>query len=171
MATKTGVNYWIEELGLIQHPEGGYFKETYRSELSLLNDIKKEGFEGERNALTSIYFLLPFDEYSAWHRIKSDEMWYYHSGNPLNVHVILPDGTYHCYRLGLDLEKGEQPFCWVPKEAIFASENRNFTKGYSLVSCAVSPGFDFQDFELIQANELPLKLIQEFNLPDLLVKT
>lgn len=160
----------IDLLNLKEHPEGGYFNETYRSDLLLYKDIQSE-FDGERNALTSIYFLLPYNEYSAWHRIKSDEMWYFHEGNPLNVHVVLPNGEYQCLRLGLNFAKGEKPFAWVPKGSVFASENLNFNQGYALVSCAVAPGFDFKDFELISNSDQKFKnLIAPFNLPDLFVK-
>ena len=134
----------IETLGLLPHPEGGFYKETYRSELTL---------EGqERNLLTSIYFLLTSENVSKFHRIKSDELWYFHAGSPLIVHTLCERG-HQQHHLGLDLSKGQQPFLWIPKNTIFGStvlEN----DGFSLVSCAVAPGFDFRDFELFDRQTL-----------------
>ena len=90
----------IETLGLLPHPEGGFYKETYRSELSL---------EGqERELLTSIYFLLSAENVSHFHRIKSDELWYFHTGSPLIVHTLTERG-HEQHLLGLDLSKGQQP--------------------------------------------------------------
>jgi len=126
----------IDALGLLPHPEGGFYKETYRSELTL---------EGqERNLLTSIYFLLTSENVSRFHRIKSDELWYFHAGSPLIVHTLSERGHMQHY-LGLDLSKGQQPFLWIPKDTIFGSTVLE-KESFSLVSCAVAPGFDFRDF-------------------------
>ena len=134
----------IETLGLLPHPEGGYYKETYRSELSL---------EGqERDLLTSIYFLLTSENVSRFHRIKSDELWYFHAGSPLIVHT-LSEGGHAQHHLGLDLSKVQQPFLWIPKDTIFGSTVLE-KDSFSLVSCAVAPGFDFRDFELFERSEL-----------------
>jgi predicted cupin superfamily sugar epimerase len=131
---------FIDALALLPHPEGGFYKETYRSELSL---------EGQqRNLLTSIYFLLTSANVSKFHRIKSDELWYFHTGSPLIVHTLSERG-HEQHLLGLDLSKGQQPFLWVPKNTIFGSTVLQ-QEGFSLVSCAVAPGFDFRDFELFE---------------------
>ena len=134
----------VQSLGLLPHPEGGFYKETYRSELAL------DGID--RQLLTSIYFLLTSANVSKFHRIKSDELWYFHAGSPLIVHTLGERG-HQQHHLGLDLSKGQQPFLWIPKDTIFGStvlEN----DGFSLVSCAVAPGFDFRDFELFERSEL-----------------
>jgi len=134
----------VQSLGLLPHPEGGFYKETYRSELAL------DGID--RQLLTSIYFLLTSANASKFHRIKSDELWYFHAGRPLIVHTLGERG-HQQHHLGLDLSKGQQPFLWIPKNTIFGStvlEN----DGFSLVSCAVAPGFDFRDFELFERSEL-----------------
>jgi len=134
----------IETLGLLPHPEGGFYKETYRSELTL---------EGqERELLTSIYFLLTSENVSKFHRIKSDELWYFHAGSPLIVHALSERG-HEQHLLGLDLSKGQQPFLWIPKNTIFGS-NVLEKDSFSLVSCAVAPGFDFRDFELFDRETL-----------------
>jgi predicted cupin superfamily sugar epimerase len=141
------VEYWVEQLGLLPHPEGGFFKETYRSE-QIIEPFKK----GEMRSLsTGIYFLITSGNFSAFHRIKSDEMWHFYAGAPLKVHVIEPNGSYYILNIGLDLEKGQIPQAVVPAGAWFASESSG---EYSLVGCTVSPGFDFNDFELAKKNEL-----------------
>ena len=132
----------IKELGLLPHPEGGYYKETYRS-AEEIND---------RNLLTSIYFVLTSENVSRFHRIKSDELWYFHFGSPVTVHTLEENGhTEHM--LGNDLNKGEKPFLLVQANTIFGS-SIDEPGGYALVSCAVAPGFDFRDFELFSKAQL-----------------
>lgn len=134
----------IDQLGLLPHPEGGFYRETYRSETTLNGT--------ERQLMTSIYFLLTGENYSRFHRITSDETWYFHEGNTLLVHTI--DGETHtAHHLGLANEAGNQPFLIVKGGTIFGSEVKD-RSGYALVSCAVAPGFDFADFELFTASDL-----------------
>lgn len=134
----------IEELKMQPHPEGGYFVETYRSEMVLT--------ESGKSVATVIYFLLPSGETSSWHRIKSDEFWFYHAGSPIVVHSI-EKGSYKAVTVGKDFQKGEVPQYLVPGGAIFgASVSEN--NSYSLVSCVVAPGFDFEDFELFGKTEM-----------------
>lgn len=134
----------IDQLGLLPHPEGGFYRETYRSETTLNGT--------ERQLMTSIYFLLTGENYSRFHRITSDETWYFHEGNTLLVHTI--DGETHtAHHLGLANEIGNQPFLIVKGGTIFGSEVKD-RSGYALVSCAVAPGFDFADFELFTASDL-----------------
>jgi predicted cupin superfamily sugar epimerase len=143
----TQLQQLINELGLQAHHEGGYYKETYRSGQTLDGQ--------DRQLLTSIYFLLTAENVSRFHRIKSDELWYFHAGSPLIVHTLSERG-HEQHHLGLDLSKGQQPFLWIPKDTIFGSSILE-KEGYSLVSCAVAPGFDFRDFELFTAEQLLLK--------------
>jgi len=139
--------YWIENIGMLEHPEGGYFKETFRSE----KVFHPEGFLGERNFATSIYFLLEKNNVSHFHRIKSDEIWYYHAGSPLHVYVIYPNGELKELKIGPNLKDGEVLQAIVPANTIFGS---TCTNEYSLVGCMVSPGFDFNDFELFPTSQL-----------------
>ena len=139
--------YWIENIGMLEHPEGGYFKETFRSE----KVFHPEGFLGERNFATSIYFLLQKNNVSHFHRIKSDEIWYYHAGSPLHVYVIYPNGKLKELKIGPNLKDGEVLQAIVPANTIFGS---TCTNEYSLVGCMVSPGFDFNDFELFPTSQL-----------------
>lgn len=141
----------IHQYNLLPHPEGGYFKETYRSEESIPASGLPLRFSGGRTFSTAIYFLLLKDLFSAFHRIKSDECWHFYEGGSLHVHVLHLNGSYELIRLGKDREAGEVYQAIVPAGAWFASE----TSGeYSFVGCTVAPGFDFADFELAKAADL-----------------
>lgn len=148
---------WIENLQLIPHPEGGYFKENYRSEES----FSPIGFKGKRNYATSIYFLLEKGNISHFHQIESDELWYYHDGASLSVHFLYPNGKYEVHKVGKNILAGEVPQLVVPKGIIFASES---TGDFSLVGCMVSPGFDFDDFKLFTSEELSARYPQHQHL-------
>jgi predicted cupin superfamily sugar epimerase len=143
---------------MISHPEGGFYKEIYTSEEKITSAELKVDYEGSRILWTSIYFLLRDGEVSNFHRLKSDEMWYYHSGSPLTIYMINPKGELITEQLGLNIENGEKPQVLVPKDYIFGSAMNN--KGYALVGCMVSPGFEFRDFELFQRNDLLEKFPQ-----------
>lgn len=138
------ITYWVEKLEMLPHPEGGFYKETYRSEQSIPGT--------NRQLMTGIYFLLTSDNVSRFHRIKSDEMWFYHAGSPLIVHTLDENGHTQNH-VGLDFEAGQQPQFLVPKYTIFGSSVL-LEDSYSLVSCVVAPGFDFADFELFSKEEL-----------------
>jgi predicted cupin superfamily sugar epimerase len=157
-------NYTIHEvaqlLSMQPHPEGGYYKETYRSELQLLQPALPDCFGGKRNVSTAIYFLIGSKMFSAFHKIKSDELWHFYAGSPLHVHELNTEGNYHLIKLGLDVSDGYFPQAQVKAGVWFASEcavdNEN---AWSLVGCTVAPGFDFNDFVLADkaqlANEYP----------------
>ena len=137
----------IETLDLKPHPEGGYFKENYRSKGLIKNNSLDFEANGERNYSTSIYFLLNENDFSAFHKIKQDEIWHFYQGSTLLLHTIDPNGNYKLIRIGNDLESGEFFQFVVPAGTWFASEVENKTS-YSLCGCTVSPGFDFRDFEM-----------------------
>ena len=145
----------IKSLKLLPHPEGGYYKEMYRSEQKVNLDSGKS-----RNLSTSIYYLLENEDKSRFHRIESDELWFFHQGNPLEI-VSIQNGMLIKTVLGNNFENGEVPQAVIPARTWFASRVKN-NKGYALVSCTVAPGFDFDDFELADRDEL----IKEF--PDLI---
>ncbi len=145
--------YYVSKLGLVPHPEGGYYKSTFASEERTTDQELSVNFEGERKLYTSIYFLLTSNDVSHFHRLKSDELWYYHAGSPLTIHMIDEDGGYKEIKLGLDLDNREVPQALVPKKSIFGSSVME-EDTYSLVGCMVSPGFEFQDFELFSQAEL-----------------
>lgn len=141
------IDYFVKNLGLIPHPEGGFYRETYRSETLIEPFHKGE----EKNISTGIYFLLTEGNFSAFHRIKSDEMLHFYAGAHLVVHVINTQGEYYTLKIGLDLEHGQVPQAIIPAGSWFASETSGV---FSLIGCTVSPGFDYKDFELAKQSEL-----------------
>ncbi len=145
--------FWIERLGLESHPEGGYYRETYRSPLTIAAASSGGRFDGSRSVVTSIYFLLTSENFSAFHRLRSDENWHFHDGNSLTIHVLEPDGAYRSHRLGLDVDAGALPHAVIPAGRWFGS-NIDEPGGFALVGCTVAPGFDFRDFELGRREEL-----------------
>ncbi len=134
--------YFIEKLQMISHPEGGYYKESFISGDSVDN----------KKMWTSIYFLLHTGEVSHFHRLESDEMWYFHAGEALTIYMISPEGELIEKQLGLNMQLGETPQVLVPKGYIFGSAMNN--NGFSLVGCMVSPGFEFKCFKLFKREEL-----------------
>ncbi len=138
--------YWIKALGMTKHPEGGYFKETYRSEEEIPQSVLPDRYEESRVFGTSIYFLLTTESVSNFHRLKSDEIWHFHQGGAAKIHFISPSGEYYSQTIGVDFEKGEKLQVIIPQNSWFAAEV--VEHDYILVGCTVSPGFEFQDFEL-----------------------
>lgn len=155
----------IRALNLIPHPEGGFFKETYRSSGQISQAHLGNDFQGRRNFSTCIYFLLLSEAFSAFHRIKQDEIWHFYKGAPIHLHMISPTGEHSKVDIGNDMNKGQQPQYVVPAYSWFAAEVSE-ANSFSLVGCTVSPGFDFDDFELAARN----KLISKFPAHEMLIK-
>jgi uncharacterized protein len=132
-----------ELLGLEAHPEGGWYRETWRSEVG----FEPEGYDGERASATAIYFLLGPGEESRWHRVRSAELWLWHSGAPLILEYGEERGAAVVSTLGPDVGAGQRPQIVVPAGAWQAA--RPAGDEAVLVSCIVSPGFDFADFTLL----------------------
>jgi predicted cupin superfamily sugar epimerase len=145
--------YWIDRLELTEHIEGGAFREIYRSALTVPRKSLPILFQGDRNVATSIYFLLAEGQFSAFHRIASDECWHFYYGDPLLIYEIGHTGALTIHRLGQDIEAGEHFQAVVKAGSWFASAPAAGTE-YALVGCTVSPGFDFADFELADRAEL-----------------
>jgi uncharacterized protein len=143
----------IYKLQLKAHPEGGYFRETYRSEGVISKDELGEKYSGKRNFSTSIYFLLTSESFSAFHRIVQDEAWHFYDGAPLFLHLISPQGDYTRVIVGRNFEKGEVPQFVVPGGTWFAAEVAS-EDSFSLLGCTVAPGFDFEDFEMAGRDSL-----------------
>ncbi len=139
--------YWIEKLNLQKHPEGGWYREVYLSEDIVPQTGLPAGFRGERNFSTSIYYLLEGNDFSAFHRIKSDEVWHYYGGTSAVVIVYLENGHIKKLYLGDDPDRGQKLQLVVPKNTWFAAKLMN-TDSFALAGCTVSPGFHFDDFEL-----------------------
>lgn len=146
-------NDWIDKLHLAAHVEGGAFREIYRSELMLPKGVLTPEHGGDRNAVTSIYFLLQYGDFSAFHRIASDEIWHYYDGGSLCVYEIDADGVLIKHLLGKSLADGESPVVVIKAGSWFGSRVER-PDGFTLCGCTVAPGFDFADFELADRNTL-----------------
>lgn len=137
----------VEILNLSPHPEGGFYSETYRANQKILHPT------GEKRQLaTSTYFLLRSQDVSHFHRIQSDELWFWHDGSPLSIHILGENG-HEILQLGTVNEHGRRSQHLVPAKTIFGS-TVDEQDSYALVSCVVAPGFDFRDFELFTAADL-----------------
>jgi len=143
----------IKTLQLNPHPEGGYFRETYRSEGMISRKELGDKYSGERNISTCIYFLLTSESFSAFHRIVQDEAWHFYDGSPLFLHMISPKGDYIKVTIGRNYEKGEVPQFVVPGGTWFAADVAH-EDSFSLLGCTVAPGFDFADFEMGRQDRL-----------------
>lgn len=143
----------IQQYQLQPHPEGGWYKETYRSAGTIAANALPQGFSGQRAFSTAICFLLEQGNFSAFHRIKSDECWHFYTGDPLEVFVLLPQGELEVITLGNDSKNGQLFQYVVPANCWFASRPARESR-FSFVGCTVAPGFDFADFELASASLL-----------------
>lgn len=144
--------YWIKHLQLLPHPEGGFYKETYRSNESIQLSGLPSRFTTARNFSTAIYFLLRSQDRSLFHRIKSDELWHFHSGSVLQIYVLSHQGV-DVLKLGNDLENGQSPQVTIPANCWFGAKVTSLDT-YVLSGCTVAPGFDFDDFELADRQTL-----------------
>jgi len=144
---KESAEYWIEKLALKRHPEGGFYKEIYRSEELIPSDALPVRYTGIRSYSTSIYFLLEKNDFSAFHRLRSDEIWHFYEGGPCELHILTPEGELLHQVLGRDIETDQHFQVVVPKECWFAANPKDGSD-YSFVGCTMAPGFSFEDFEL-----------------------
>ncbi len=152
MISEHSAAYWKNRYNLQPHPEGGLFREIYRSKLDIHTPWKQD-----RSASTSIIYMLVNQEKSCFHRLKSDELWHLYDANTsLNIHCLDPNGTYSCLQLGL--EENALPCQVIPAGFWFAAELEDKSGHFALVGCTMSPGFDYMDF--IKAD--PNTLIRKF---------
>ncbi|XP_041349730.1 uncharacterized protein YML079W-like [Gigantopelta aegis] len=133
--------------------EGGYYKAVYRSDECIPQEHLSVQFSGERSFQTSIYFLLIKKQVSKIHRLKSDEVWHFYEGSSLTIHEFTPNGEYRTHVLGADVSNGESFQVVVPRSSWFGA-CLNDTTTHALVGCTMTPGFDFQDFEIGNREEL-----------------
>ena len=157
------INNLITALNLQPHPEGGWYRETYRATESLSPTALPDRFDGQRSHATAIYFLLNSESFSVLHRIKSDEQWHFYSGSSLTVHIIHPDGRYAPIKLGQNLSQGETFQAVVPYGCWFGA-TVDTPDSYALVGCSVAPGFDFADFEMADRDSLSKEFPQHTEL-------
>ena len=150
--------FWIVSLKLSPHPEGGFYRETYRSGGSYAF-TKSSRFNGMRSYATAIHYLLKGAEHSKLHKINSDELWFFHAGDPLTVHVFPETGDPISFILGHSPDKHQVLQAWVPAGTWFGAclDYATDTDQYALVSCVVAPGFDFRDFTFADRGSLQQK--------------
>lgn len=138
--------YYIEKLQLTSHPEGGYFRETYRSNELLQQNYLPSRYSSSRAFSTSIYFLLEGSQISKLHKLKSDEQWHFYDGSTIILYTINKFGTLNKLLIGNKIENKESFQVNIPGDTWFAAEVMDKTS-FALVGCTVAPGFDFDDFE------------------------
>ncbi len=144
---------WVKKLDLQEHPEGGYYRETYRS-LDIVNqDGSLNKYDSSRNASTAIYYLLIDEDFSRFHKLKSDEIFHFYSGSALDVHLISEQGKYSYYKLGNMPDQNQILQLVIPQQTWFAC-GVSQPKSYSLIGCTVAPGFDFDDFSIAEQESL-----------------
>lgn len=139
--------FWIKHLALLPHPEGGHYREVFRSE----KQVSRVSQAKTWSALTSIYYLLEDSDYSGFHRITSDELWYFHAGVPLHIHIITDSGEHLVHEMS-GKESGSLSVA-VKANQWFAAEVAG-ASGFTLVSCAVAPGFEFSEFEMARKEQM-----------------
>lgn len=145
--------YWIENLKMLPHPEGGFFKETYRSEESISKEHLPQRFSNSRNFGTAIFYLLENNQTSKLHRLKSDEMFHFYDGCGMTIYIIDEKGNLIIKKLGLNLEQGEFPQVLL-KAGVWFGAKVTDENSFCLAGCTVTPGFDFEDFEMGDRKQL-----------------
>jgi len=144
---------WISKLNLNPHPEGGFYSEVYRSDETLLSSSIAKRYNTSHAISTSIYFLLEGNQFSAFHKIKSDELWHFYDGSSTKLYLISENGKLEIKNIGINIGKNEVPQITIPRNVWFAAEPID-EDSYTLVGCTVAPGFDFNDFELGEREHL-----------------
>ena len=132
----------VAMLGLTPHPEGGFYRETFRDPRTV---------DG-RSVSSAIYFLLPSGRASRWHRIDAAEVWHHYAGAPLDLSLIDPAGGRSVHRLGADLAAGERPQALAPAGHWQSARTLG---AWTLVGCTVAPAFEFAHFEIADAEPVP----------------
>lgn len=153
---------WVKYLQLLEHPEGGYYAETYRSPSLIPHSALPDNFSGDRNYSTAIYYLLGSNDRSAIRRLQADEIWHFYAGDRLEISVIHPDGRLETIALGSDPAQGETFQALVPAGTWFGARPVQGT--YALAGCTMAPGFDFADFEIGNREELVSQFPQHTDL-------
>jgi uncharacterized protein len=159
---------YIKQLQLKKHPEGGYFKEVYRSGERILPTHLPKRYKSSRNFSTSIYFLLEGNQFSSFHLLQSDELWHFYDGSAVLLYIINQRGILSVKKLGRD--EGYELQISIEKQNWFAAEVED-KKSFALFGCTVSPGFEFDDFELGKRDDLIKKFPQHSALIKKLTKS
>jgi uncharacterized protein len=167
---RRSADFWIDRLQLAPHPEGGYFRQTYSDRTLIAAEALPPGFTGPRPASTAIYFLLEKGNFSAFHRIRSDEVWHFYAGDAIEIIVLKTDGAGEKILLGGKIQDGESFQAVVGAGQWFASR---LVEGgsFALVGCTVAPGFHFDDFVIAARDELIKKYPQHRTLIERLTRS
>ena len=147
------LQYWVTSLALLPHPEGGFYRQTYKSAEVIKENALSDRFDGNRSYSTSIYYLLPGDSFSAFHKINQDEIWHFYHGSPLTLHIISSMGQYSSVRLG-DNPGNKEAFQVVINAGDYFAAQPDQNNSFSLCGCTVAPGFEFADFDMPSRKEL-----------------
>jgi uncharacterized protein len=139
-------SFWIDHLELLPHPEGGFFKENYRSTETISGSALPARFGADRSIATAIYFLLRSEDRSLFHRIQSDEIWHFYAGTSLSIYVLDESGV-KIIKLGMNATQGHALQVVIPAGKWFGAKVDD-ENSYTLAGCTVAPGFDFRDFEM-----------------------
>lgn len=145
-AGMTGADF-IKQLKLEPHPEGGYYRQTYKSAQYVTRAALPERFGGDRPISTAIFYLLQKGDFSSFHKIKSDECWHFYLGGTLYIHILKNNGEHLLEKLGTGIRNGEKLQYIVPAETWFAAEPAPGA-AFTLTGCTVAPGFDFIDLDM-----------------------
>lgn len=143
----------INSLELLPHPEGGWYREVYRSEDVIPVDALPARYKSPHCCSTSIYFLLESHDFSAFHRISSDETWHFYLGSPIVIYIISHEGEVVQITMGNNLQEGQYIQYTIPRNCWFAAKVQD-NNSFTLVGCTVAPGFEFTDFELASRKQL-----------------
>ncbi|MFZ0927846.1 MAG: cupin domain-containing protein [Syntrophobacteraceae bacterium] len=170
MRSERSADFWIEKLNLAEHPEGGWFAPAFRA----LEQIGREGlpdrFTGNRAIVSSIYYLLKKGQFSAFHRLKSVEIWSFFEGDPLTIHLIEPHGGLVEKRLGRNFDNGESFHAVMEAGNWFGAEQQGPGE-FTLVGCTVAPGFEYEDMEIAGRAQLLAMYPQHQEIIEKLTKT
>lgn len=153
------LNELIQKLDLQPHPEGGYYKETYRSKELIAKDCLPNIFDKDKHYCTCIYYLLESNDFSAFHKVNQDEIWHFYQGEGIELTMISETGELTFVQIGNDISNGQVPQFVVPKHYWFAAKVLK-PNSFALAGCTVSPGFDFKDFTLATQKNLVEKFPQ-----------
>ena len=165
-------------LQLARHPEGGYYREVYRADETVGADALPARYGSARTLGTSIYFLLRAGEPSRFHRLQSDELWHYYTGDPVVIHLVDERGEHQQKILGPDYASGQAFVHVIPHRSWFGAAVDTATvdtatvdtatveglNGFVLLGCTVAPGFEYQDFELARREDLLAQFPQHASL-------
>jgi uncharacterized protein len=143
----------INSLELLPHPEGGWYREVYRSDDVIQVDALPDRYKSQHCFSTSIYFLLESHNFSAFHRISSDETWHFYLGSPVVIYIISSEGDLAQVTMGINLQEGQYLQYTIPRNYWFAAKVQD-NNSFTLVGCTVAPGFEFVDFELASGKQL-----------------